>query len=62
MTPPLKRVIVDHDDGYMNETHIWVAFKVRDADDRMNKLTCTVDRLARTTSVAPTRRAEAKAG
>jgi len=43
LTPPLKAYYSDDDNTRLNETYMWVAFKVRSAEDRMEKMVCKID-------------------
>jgi hypothetical protein len=51
--PALQRFTVDLNDSSATETHLAIQFNARDAEGRLDKFICTVDRVARTAAVAP---------
>lgn len=55
-TPALKRYRAVFEDTYASDKHLWIAFNVLDADGRMDKFVCKVDRVTRIAAVAPKKR------
>lgn len=51
-TPPLK-AFVDHDDTAVSETHLLIAIKVRNADNRMEKMLCKIDKEGTSVEIKP---------
>ena len=44
MTPPPKSSRAIRDQAALSETQLWIEFKYTDAEGRLDKLTCKVDR------------------
>jgi len=54
--PALKRYTVDYEETLASDTRMWIAFRVLDAEGRLDKFVCTVDRATRAAAVAPKKR------
>jgi hypothetical protein len=52
LTPALKSYTVDYEDSRSSETHFKLAFKATNAEGRLDKFTCTVDRKERKAAIA----------
>jgi hypothetical protein len=56
LQPALKRYIADYDDSTSTREQFAIQFKVTDADGRLDKFICVVDRKAQTAAVAQKKR------
>jgi len=51
LTPPPKSYRFDDDESRSSDTQFWLVFNTRIGDGRVNKLTCKVDRKAKTIEI-----------